>query len=68
VAVSNGVTISCNSKVCVYAFFDVIVLRIVTGELAGNVTDPSYFHSMFRFGGQYGETSLLSINTPVVVG
>ena len=66
-AVSNGVTDSCNSKIGISAFFDVIVLRNVTGELAGDVTDPSYFHAMFRFGEQYGDTTLLSINPPVVV-
>jgi len=68
VAVSNSVTISCNSKISVFAFFDVIVLRNVTGELAGDVTDPSYFHAMFRFAGQYGDTTLLYINPPVMVG
>jgi len=49
-AVSNGLTLSCNFKIRNSAFTDVIVLRNVTGELAGNATDPCYFHSMFRFG------------------
>ena len=66
-AVSNGVTNSFNFKISISAIFDVIVLRNVTGELAGDATVPCYFHAMSRFGEQYGDTTLLSINPPVVV-
>ena len=67
VAVSNCFIISFNSKICVSAFFDVIVLRIFTGELAGDAVDPRYFHVMFWFVGQYGATTLLLRVGPLLV-